>query len=48
VTRSPTTNADDNILDRLARGERPAQNDADPAVAALAAWLHEVEIGGAR
>jgi hypothetical protein len=40
--------ADDELIDRHAHGERPDLHDADPAAAALAAWLHEVAIGGAR
>ena len=40
--------ADDNLLDRLARGELPDANDPDPIAAALAAWLGSITAGGAR
>jgi hypothetical protein len=42
--------ADNALINRLAGGERPDSHDPDPdpVASALAAWLHEVEIGGAR
>ena len=40
--------ADGTLRDRLARGERPGADDPGPAARLLAAWLHEVENGGAR
>jgi hypothetical protein len=40
--------ADDNLLDRLARGELLDAHDPDPIAAALAAWLVTVAASGAR
>ena len=40
--------ADDALRDRLARGERPDEDDPDPAARLLARWLLEFETGGTR
>jgi hypothetical protein len=40
--------ADQDLLDRLARGERPRPHDPDPVAAALAMWLVAVATDGAR
>ena len=38
--------ADDRLIDRLGRGERPNAHDLDPAARVLALWLREVDQAG--
>ena len=40
--------ADDALRDRLARGQRPDEDDPDPTARVLSAWLAEVANGGTR